>query len=426
MTELLTNVNGLKGTVVVPGDKSISHRSIMMAAVSEGTSHITGFLKAEDCMSTIAIMRQLGVNITETDDKIIVEGVGIKGLHSPRQPLDAGNSGTTIRLLAGLLSGQNFTTILTGDASLQKRPMNRIIKPLEEMGANIRGVNNTMFAPLTIKAVESLKAIRYELPMASAQVKSAIILAALQTSGETTIVEKEITRNHTEVMLEQFGVHLDIEDKVIKVKGGQTLTATDVNVPGDISSAAFFLVAALIVPNSKLTLTNVGMNETRAGIIEVIQNMGGNIHINYHENGLSADITVETSELRPTVIEGDIIPRLIDEIPVIALLATQVNGRMIIRDAEELKVKETDRILAVTTELNKMGANILPTDDGMIINGPTPLHESDVDSYGDHRMGMMLQIAALLVKDGTVTMSEAEAVNVSYPEFFEVVSAISL
>lgn len=425
MKSLLTNAHKLTGTITIPGDKSISHRSVMFGAIAEGVTRISGFLKAEDCMSTIGIMRQLGVNIVEAEDEVIVEGRGLHGLIAPDDVLDAGNSGTTMRLLAGLLSGQPFATVLTGDASLQKRPMNRVIAPLQHMGADIAGVAGSQFAPLTIKPVESLKAIRYELPMASAQVKSAIILAALQADGETTIIEKELTRNHTEKMLELFGVHLDIAGKVIKIKGGQSLTAQNIDVPGDISSAAFFLVAGLIVPDSQLSLKNVGLNETRTGIIDVIEAMGGNIQVDYGKNGLSGDINVQTSELKATVIDGQLIPRLIDEIPVIALLATQAEGKTVIRDAEELKVKETDRIHAVASQLNKMGADIIETDDGMIINGPTPLQRADVDSFGDHRIGMMLQIAALLVSEGEVNLKDADCVNISYPEFFKVVEAIS-
>lgn len=425
MKSLLTNVQKLAGTVNVPGDKSISHRSVMFGAIAEGTTRITGFLQAEDCQSTIRIMRQLGVAIEETADEIIVAGQGLNGLSAPAAVLDAGNSGTTMRLLAGLLSGQKFQSILTGDASLQKRPMNRVILPLQMMGADIAGKNGSQFAPLTINPVTSLQAIDYELPMASAQVKSAIILAALQAKGESTIIEKELTRNHTEEMLTQFGVKLDIAGKVIKIKGGQQLSGQNISVPGDISSAAFFLVAGLIVPNSDIRLTNVGMNETRTGIIEVIEAMGGKMEIDYYPGGLSSDVKVKTSQLKSTIIAGELIPRLIDEIPILALLATQATGQTIIRDAEELKVKETDRIQAVATQLRKMGANIQETTDGMIIEGPTKLHGAEVDSFGDHRIGMMLQIAALLVRDGEVKMKDAECVNISYPEFFAVVDRIS-
>jgi len=420
MKELLTNANRIQGEIVIPGDKSISHRSIMFAAIAHGTSKITGFLHAEDCISSMNIFRSLGVQIDELEDgSVVVHGKGIEGLQAPNGALDAGNSGTTMRLLAGLFSGFPFKLKMIGDASLSKRPMNRVMIPLRQMGASISGSEGSEFAPLYIQPVDHLNAIEYDMPVASAQVKSSILLAGLSAKGTTIIHEKEKSRDHTERMLRQFGVNIEVNDKDISLEGGQTLTASDVQVPADISSAAFFIVAALLVKDSQLRMPNVGLNPTRAGIIQVLKDMGGLIETNYKATGLSADLTVRSSVLKGTEFGGDIIPTLIDEIPIIALAATQAEGQTIIRDAQELKVKETDRIQVTAQELNKMGANIIETEDGMIITGPTPLHAADVDSHGDHRIGMMLQIAALLVEEGTVHLTDAEAVNISFPSFFD-------
>lgn len=418
MRKLINHAKSLQGKLTIPGDKSISHRSVMFGSIAEGETRITGFLRADDCLNTIKVMRQLGIQIHDNGDEIIVEGRGMNGLRPSKEILDVGNSGTTIRLLSGLLAGQSFTSVIAGDNSLNKRPMQRVIAPLEQMGAKISGDKDSEFPPLTIEPINELHAIEYEMPVASAQVKSAIILAGLQAEGETVVIEKEQSRNHTEEMLQQFGGSLQIDDKVIRIKGGQTLRGQRIEVPGDISSAAFFLAAGLIVPNSEILLENVGMNETRSGIIDVIKAMGGDITIDMRENRISADITVRTSQLKATTIGGSIIPRLIDELPVIALLATQAEGTTVIKDAEELKVKETNRIQAVASQLNNMQANIIETEDGLIVHGGTPLAGATVDSFGDHRIGMMLQIAALLVKED-VFLKEAECVNISYPTFFD-------
>lgn len=418
MRKLINHAKSLQGKLTIPGDKSISHRSVMFGSIAEGETRITGFLRADDCLNTIKVMRQLGIQIHDNGDEIIVEGRGMNGLRPSKEILDVGNSGTTIRLLSGLLAGQSFTSVIAGDNSLNKRPMQRVIAPLEQMGAKISGDKDSEFPPLTIEPINELHAIEYEMPVASAQVKSAIILAGLQAEGETVVIEKEQSRNHTEEMLQQFGGSLQIDDKVIRIKGGQTLRGQRIEVPGDISSAAFFLAAGLIVPNSEILLENVGMNETRSGIIDVIKAMGGDITIDMRENGISADITVRTSQLKATTIGGSIIPRLIDELPVIALLATQAEGTTVIKDAEELKVKETNRIQAVASQLNHMQANIIETEDGLIVHGGTPLAGATVDSFGDHRIGMMLQVAALLVKED-VFLKEAECVNISYPTFFD-------
>lgn len=426
MKKLMIDANALEGTITIPGDKSISHRAIMFAAIAKGTTKIEDFLYAEDCISTMNIFRDLGVQIDEEPDgSVIVHGKGIDGLTAPQKALDAGNSGTTMRLLAGLFTGFPFKTKIIGDDSLSKRPMNRVMLPLRQMGASISGSDGSEFAPLYIQPVDHLNAIEYDMPVASAQVKSSILLAGLSAEGTTVIHEKERSRDHTEKMLKNFGVDLRVEDRDIYLKGGQTLTASDITIPADISSAAFFIVAALLVKGSKLNMPNVGLNPTRAGIIEVLKDMGANIEINLHEGGLSGDLTVHWSNLKATEFGGDIIPTLIDEIPIIALAATQAEGKTIIRNAEELKVKETDRIKATTQELNKMGANIEETEDGMIITGPTPLHAAEVDSYGDHRIGMMLQVAALLVKEGTVQLAHPEAVNISFPSFFDDLAALS-
>ncbi|AZP03278.1 3-phosphoshikimate 1-carboxyvinyltransferase [Jeotgalibaca ciconiae] len=418
MRKLINHAKSLQGKLTIPGDKSISHRSVMFGSIAEGETRITGFLRADDCLNTIKVMRQLGIQIHDNGDEIIVEGRGMNGLRPSKEILDVGNSGTTIRLLSGLLAGQSFTSVIAGDNSLNKRPMQRVIAPLEQMGAKISGDKDSEFPPLTIEPINELHAIEYEMPVASAQVKSAIILAGLQAEGETVVIEKEQSRNHTEEMLQQFGGSLQIDDKVIRIKGGQTLRGQRIEVPGDISSAAFFLAAGLIVPNSEILLENVGMNETRSGIIDVIKAMGGDITIDMRENRISADITVRTSQLKATTIGGSIIPRLIDELPVIALLATQAEGITVIKDAEELKVKETNRIQAVASQLNHMQANIIETEDGLIVHGGTPLAGATVDSFGDHRIGMMLQVAALLVKED-VFLKEAECVNISYPTFFD-------
>lgn len=417
--KLKTNATALEGSLRIPGDKSISHRSIMFGSLAKGVTKVHDILRGEDVLSTIQVFRELGVNIEDKGDLVEIHGVGFDGLKAPRKALDMGNSGTSIRLISGLLAGQDFKVEMFGDDSLSKRPMDRVTIPLRQMGASISGQTDRDLPPLTLKGSRYLKPIRYQLPVASAQVKSALIFAALQAEGESVIIEKEKTRNHTEDMIRQFGGEIQVDGKEIRISGGQEFIAQDILVPGDISSAAFWLVAGLVVPNAKLILKNVGINETRTGILEVIEAMGGRLSLSeVDELAKSATITVETSELHGTEIGGDIIPRLIDELPVIALLATQAQGRTVIRDAEELKVKETDRIQVVADALNAMGAHITPTADGMIIEGKTPLHGAKVNTFGDHRIGMMTAIAALLVTEGEVDLERAEAINTSYPSFF--------
>ncbi len=417
--KLRTNAKGLRGSLRVPGDKSISHRSIIFGSLAKGVTKVHDILRGEDVLSTMQVFREMGVQIEDKGDLVEIHGCGFDGLQEPQHPLDMGNSGTSMRLIAGVLAGQNFSAQMVGDDSLSKRPMDRISLPLRQMGVEIAGQTERDLPPLTIHGNPNLKPIQYQLPIASAQVKSALIFAALQAQGESLIIEKDLTRNHTEDMLLQFGGQLKVDGKEIRVAGKQELQAQEVVVPGDVSSAAFWLVAGLIVPNSKITLTNVGINETRTGILDVIQAMGGKLSVSeVDEVAKSATITVESSDLHGTEISGELIPRLIDELPIIALLATQAQGQTLIRDAEELKVKETDRIQVVADALNSMGADIQPTADGMIIQGKTPLKGASVHTYGDHRIGMMTAIAALLVKDGNVELTRAEAINTSYPDFF--------
>ena len=417
---LLTNRTSLEGQVKVPGDKSISHRAVMFGSIANGVTRIENFLPGEDCLSTISCFRQLGVEIVQNGSDVTVTGKGTAGLRQPQETLYVGNSGTTIRLMMGILSGLPFKSTLDGDESIARRPMTRVTLPLSKMGASITGRNNGEFTPLTVQG-QKLNGITYELPVASAQVKSAILLAGLQAEGETVVVEPVKTRDHTERMIKQFGCQVERKENAVKVTGGQMLKGTDINVPGDISSAAFFLVAAAVVPGSDIILRNVGLNPTRTGIIDVLRAMGADFIVEPYE-GESAepagDIRIKHSELRGTIIEGDLIPRLIDEIPVIALLATQAEGKTVIKDAGELKVKETNRIDTVVNELKKLGADIEATDDGMIIQGNQSLQGGTVSAHGDHRIGMMLSIAALLCKRDVI-LEQSEAVAVSYPGFFD-------
>ena len=418
--KLRTNSKGLKGTIRVPGDKSISHRSIIFGSLAKGETKVYDILRGEDVLSTIQVFRDLGVSIQDDGDVIRIQGVGFQGLQAPTAPLDMGNSGTSIRLISGVLAGQDFAVTMVGDDSLSKRPMDRVAIPLRQMGVEIAGQGERDCPPLHEKGTHQLQPIHYRLPVASAQVKSALIFAALQAEGDSTIIEKEKTRDHTEDMIRQFGGEIQVDGKTIRIQGGQEFQGQTVIVPGDISSAAFWLVAGLILPESVIKIENVGINQTRTGILDVIQEMGGDLTIeDRDEKAVSASLTVKTSSLKGIRIDGELIPRLIDELPIIALLATQANGQTVIADAEELRVKETDRIQVVADSLNSMGANVVPTEDGMIITGPTPLHGADLETFGDHRIGMMAAIAALLVRDGNVVLDRAEAINTSYPSFFE-------
>lgn len=423
--KIVNAIKQLNGTIEVPGDKSISHRAIMFGALANGQTTIEHFLHGEDCLSTIAVFRQLGVAIDVSSDKITVHGTGIESLKQPSTILDVGNSGTTIRLMMGILAGRPFKSQLTGDASIQKRPMNRVITPLKTMSAAISAQEGGL-APVTVSAVEAITGINYDMPVASAQVKSALLFAGMQSDDVTIINEKEKSRDHTERMLQQFGGEITINGLSISITKQPPLQGQNIYVPGDISSAAFFLVAASLLAGSKVTLKNVGMNPTRTGIIDVLRDMGAAIaETSQPTTGEPlSDLTVSAAPLKATEIGGSLIPRLIDELPIIALLATQAEGTTVIKDAEELKVKETNRIDTVAEELTKMGADITATPDGLIIKGPTALHGATVSSHGDHRIGMMLAVAGFIASS-PVELEDAEAIAVSYPNFFEHVEQLS-
>ncbi len=412
--------NGLNGTIFIPGDKSISHRAVMFGAIAEGVTKITNFLQGEDCLNTIACFQKLGITIEQNGTDVTVYGKGLQGLTEPTEVLDVGNSGTTIRLMLGILANVPFHCTIIGDASIGKRPMKRVVEPLRQMGAKIDGREDGQYTPLSIRG-GNIKGIHYSSPVASAQVKSAVLLAGLQGESVTTVTEPLQSRDHTERMLRAFGCGVTVDGLTASLQGGQKLSSTNIEVPGDISSAAFFLAAGAIVSNSKIVLKNVGLNPTRTGILDVLSQMGANLSIDNIRNEEfepCGDITVEASQLRGIEIGGALIPRLIDEIPIIALLATQAEGITVIKDAEELKVKETNRIDTVVNELKKLGANIEATEDGMIVRGKVQLHGNVVNSYGDHRIGMMLGIAACIA-DGEVIIENSDAVAVSYPNFFQ-------
>ncbi|WP_371812490.1 3-phosphoshikimate 1-carboxyvinyltransferase [Sporosarcina sp. Marseille-Q4063] len=411
----------VSGKLEVPGDKSISHRAIMLGSIAEGKTTISGFLNGEDCLRTIDIFKLLGVSIERTGTDVSIDSPGINNWKTPTEELYAGNSGTTARLMLGILAGAAISSaVLTGDESLSVRPMNRVTNPLHAMGASISSENDKDFLPLKIEA-ESLTAIDYTNPVASAQVKSAILFAGLHAEGTTIVREKTISRDHTEQMLSHFGAEIQSNNGEISITGGSSLSGTNVHVPGDISSAAFFMVAAALVKDSSITFTNLGLNPTRSGILDVLRNMGVDVNVMNEsaENGeRSGNVTIAYNKIIPTEIGGSLIPRLIDELPIIALLATQAEGTTIIKDASELRVKETDRIAAVTNELTKLGANIEATDDGMIIQGPTVLTGGTMDSYGDHRLGMMAAIASLITTE-PITIIDSACIDISYPAFFE-------
>ena len=413
-------VKSINGELTVPGDKSISHRSIMLGSLAKGNTEVTGFLQGADCLSTIDCFRKMGVQITNKGDgTVVICGRGLRGLLPPEDTLDVGNSGTTTRLMSGILAAQSFSSRVNGDASIQKRPMKRIMTPLDMMGADIKSENGNDCAPLIING-RQLKAVSYASPVASAQVKSAILFAGLYAEGETTVTEPALIRNHTELMLEEFGVDIKTEGNTVTVAPAQELFARKINVPGDISSATYFMVAAAVTPNSCVTVKNVGINPTRDGIIRVMKMMGADIEIEKTSADIgepTADITVKTSELKGCVIGGDIIPTLIDEIPAIAILACFAEGETIIRDAQELKVKESNRIDVMVSNLLAMGADIEATDDGMIIKGGKSLHGAVIDSKLDHRIAMSFAVAALNA-DGETDILGSECVDISYPEFY--------
>ncbi|SFN97793.1 3-phosphoshikimate 1-carboxyvinyltransferase [Pseudobutyrivibrio sp. JW11] len=422
----ITKVKSLKGEITVPGDKSISHRGVMFGAISEGITELTGFLDGADCRSTISCFKAMGIDITQEHDHVVIHGKGLKGLSAPSKMLDVGNSGTTTRLISGILAGQKFISSLNGDESIQKRPMGRIITPLTSMGAHIKSIKDNGCAPLEIGGAP-LHAIHYDSPVASAQVKSCVLLAGLYADGVTSVTEPVISRNHTELMLKGFGADIKSEGLTASITGGPRLIGQKITVPGDISSAAYFIVAGLICPNADLLIKNVNTNPTRAGIIQVAKNMGGNIEL-LNERIVSgepvADIHVSTSDLHGCEVSGEIIPTLIDELPVIAVMAACAKGTTVIKDAAELKVKESDRIATVTENLKNMGCDITPTEDGMIIIGGIPLHGALISTYKDHRIAMSFAIAGL-VADGETSFDDEGCCVISYPDFFETLKALS-
>ncbi|WP_137602217.1 3-phosphoshikimate 1-carboxyvinyltransferase [Paucilactobacillus nenjiangensis] len=420
--DLPNSNSGLHGALTVPGDKSISHRSIMLGAISHGTTTVDHFLLSDDCLHTIGAFRELGVKIDVDGDHVSIEGKGgFRNFDKPKKPLDMGNSGTSTRLLLGLLANQPFDIAMFGDASLSKRPIKRVSDPLTQMGAKVAATNGN-FLPLTLHPNDGLTGIDYKLPVASAQVKSALIWAGLQAETPSHLTEKLITRNHTEKMLEQFGGHLEQDGLNITVTPQSDFTAQHVTVPGDISSAAFFLIAGACVPGSEITLNKVGLNDTRDGILKALDQMGAQYTINNRTNDSEpmGDITIGYQQLNALTLGAADVPALVDEIPLLALAATQAKGQTVITGAEELRVKETDRIATVTEELTKMGADITATPDGFIINGGTKLHAANtpLQSHGDHRIGMMMAVANLMA-DGDNQLADADAIAVSYPQFFD-------
>jgi len=410
----------LRGEITVPGDKSISHRALILGALAEGETDISGFLAGEDCLSTVDCLRKLGVSIAVQESAVRVSGVGLYGLREPAAILDCGNSGTTARLLLGVLAGQPFYTVLTGDGSLRQRPMSRVAEPLRRMGAAIWGRSQGKLLPLSVQG-GGLSALDYVSPIASAQVKSAVLLAGLYAAGATSVLEPEKSRDHSERMLAAFGATVEVEGNLVRLQGQPRLQAQAVRVPGDISSAAFFLVAASIMPGSDLIVRNVGVNPTRTGVLDVLHEMGAALEL-FNERLESgepvADIRVQAADLRGVEIGGEIIPRLIDELPILAVAAMFATGKTYVRDAAELRVKETDRIAAVAEEFGKLGAAVTPLADGFVVTGGRPLLAATTDSRGDHRIAMALCIAALAGKV-RLTIDAAESVAISFPGFWQ-------
>lgn len=416
----------LKGTVTIPGDKSISHRSVMFGALADGTTKVTNFLRGADCLSTIACFRKLGIEIEEKTDEILIRGKGIHGLTAPDSMLDVGNSGTTTRLISGILSGQPFTTELNGDESIQSRPMKRIIDPLSQMGADIESIRGNGCAPLRIRQSQ-LHGIHYQSKVASAQVKSCILLAGLYADGTTSVTEPYLSRNHTEIMLKHFGAQITSKGTTATIVPGSELHGQEIEVPGDISSAAYFIAAGLIVPGSEILIKNVGINPTRDGLLRVCKNMGADITLLNKSLGNgepTADLLVRAGSLHGTTVGGAVIPTLIDELPVVAALACFAEGTTVIKDAQELKVKESNRIDVMVQNLTAMGAHVTATDDGMIIEGGHPLHGAVIDSKLDHRIAMTFAITAL-ASDGKTEITGADCVKISYPGFYEDLSMLA-
>lgn len=416
----------LRGELAVPGDKSISHRAVMLGALAKGTTSVTNFLKGADCLSTISCFEKMGIEIEQLPSEILIHGKGLHGLKAPETILDAGNSGTTTRLLSGILAGQTFCTTLTGDASIQKRPMTRIITPLSQMGGKIESISGNGCAPLKITG-HPLKPIHYLSPVSSAQVKSCVLLAGMYADGITRVTEPYLSRNHSELMLRSFGADVTSEGTTAAITGNPVLEGQKVVVPGDISSAAYFIAAGLLIPGSEILIKDVGINPTRDGILKVCADMGADIQLlNKREYGKEpvADILVKHSELKATVIEGALIPTLIDELPMLAVMAAFAQGTTVIRDAQELKVKESNRLDIIVQHLSAMGADIIPTEDGMEIHGGKPLKGAVLDSYMDHRIAMSFAVAGMAA-DGETEILNASCVDISYPEFYRDMATIS-
>ena len=420
-----TRSNGLHGEVTIPGDKSISHRSVMFGSIAKGETEITNFLQGADCLSTISCFRAMGIEIENDGNRVLVHGKGLHGLTKPNHVLDCGNSGTTTRLISGILSAQNFDVTLTGDASIQKRPMKRIMDPLSLMGADIRSINGNGCAPLAISG-RLLHGIHYQSPVASAQVKAAILLAGLYADGETRVTEPYVSRNHSELMLSHFGADVHTEDTTAVIRPVKELYGQKIEVPGDISSAAFFLAAGLLIPDSEILIRNVGINPTRDGILRICKDMGADITLlNEKTSGEpTADLLVRSSRLHGTVIGGSVIPTLIDELPMIAAMACFAEGETIIKDASELKVKESNRIAVMVENLSAMGADVEETEDGMIIRGGKSLHGAVIDSHLDHRIAMTFAITGCMA-EGETEILGAECVNISYPGFYDDLKRLS-
>ncbi|SNS81437.1 3-phosphoshikimate 1-carboxyvinyltransferase [Anaerovirgula multivorans] len=418
-------IHKLEGKITIPGDKSISHRAVMLSSISKGTSRVSGFLRGEDCLSTIACFQGLGIEIEDKGEEIVIDGKGLNGLKEPENVLDAGNSGTTMRLLSGILAGQEFLTIVTGDGSLRKRPMARIATPLRQMGATIEGRDKGNLAPLVIRG-GNLKAIDYASPVSSAQVKSAILLAGLYSEGNTIVREEIVSRDHTENMLTSLGANIKRENGVVTLEKSE-LFGQDIQVPGDISSAAFFMAAAAAIPGSHLIIERVGLNPTRTGIIDVLKAMGADIEIdNLFTSGGEeiGDIIVKGKKLKATSLTKEIMPRLIDEIPVIAVIAAVAEGKTTITGAEELKVKESNRITSMVTEMKKLGIQATELSDGMEIEGPNEIGGGQIESYGDHRIAMAMAIAGLFA-NAPVEIQNSECIAVSFPGFEETLKEIA-
>lgn len=409
----------LKGELTIPGDKSISHRAVMLGAISQGTTSVTNFLRGADCLSTISCFRKMGIAIEENPTEILIHGKGLHGLSAPETVLDVGNSGTTMRLLSGILAGQDFSSSLTGDASIRKRPMKRVITPLSLMGASIESIPGNGCAPLAIQGMP-LSGIHYQSPVSSAQVKSCVLLAGLYADSTTKVTEPFVSRNHSELMLRSFGAEIRTEGTTVSVQPDPLLTGQKVEVPGDISSAAYFIAAGLLIPGSEILIKNVGINPTRDGILRVCRAMGADIEIlneQEHCGELTADLLVRHSALKGTVIEGGMIPTLIDELPVIAVMAAFAEGTTIIRDAQELKVKESNRLDIIVHHLKEMGADVTPAPDGMVIRGGKPLTGAVLDSHMDHRIAMSFAIAAM-AGNGETEILNSDCVSISYPDFY--------